>query len=193
MDMVLDASVTDEQVKQALDLIKSKRDVFPENAEYLWRLAKATFIYGNQCLKRDKPARIAHIKEAKEYADAAKRLYPSHPDVLKWCALSTGGLARYGDTTQKINYGLATRTLLQSAMDLRPNDASLHHILGRWNYEISRLGWIEKSAVRAVFGKKFSDVTVEDAKSSFLMAEKLKPKVFKCNLYFIAKVSFGSL
>ncbi|XP_055342145.1 regulator of microtubule dynamics protein 3-like [Paramacrobiotus metropolitanus] len=186
IDMILDASVSNEQVTQALELIKSKQPTFGEDPEYLWRLAKATFIYGNQCLKHDVPSRIALMKEAKQYADAARKLNNSHPDVLKWCALTTGGLARYAETTQKINYGLATRDLLQQALDLRPNDASLHHILGRWNYEISQLGWVERTAVRAIFGK-YAQVTVEDAKRCFLEAEKLKPKMFKSNMYYIAK------
>ncbi|OWA54447.1 putative Regulator of microtubule dynamics protein 3 [Hypsibius exemplaris] len=177
---------SNEQIISALDVIQREKDRFPENAEYLWRLAKATFAYANQCVKHDPRARTALLKEAKEYADKARRLNHSHPDILKWSALTTGGLARYADTKQKINFGLLTREFLQSALELRPNDPSLHHILGRWNYEILQLGWIERTAVRAIFGK-YSNVTMEDAKNCFMEAEKLKPRMFKSNMYYIAK------
>lgn len=154
MDFMLDSSVTNEQVIAALELIRSKEPFYPNDFEYLWRLAKATFVYANQCAKNDRPARTELIKKAKEYADTARKLNPNHPDVLKWSALTTGGLARYGEKTQKLNLGLLTRQFLQSALNIRPQDASLHHILGRWNYEISNLGWFERTAARAIFGKQ---------------------------------------
>jgi regulator of microtubule dynamics protein 3 len=187
MDRMLDSAVTNEQVIDALEMMRNQRDHFPDNAEYLWRLAKAVFVYANQCIKKDPATRLVHLKEAKGYADQARKLDPSHPDILKWSALTTGGLARYADTTQKLNFGLLTRDFLQSALELRPNDPSLHHILGRWNFEISQLGWIERTAVRAIFGK-YSNVNVEDAKNCFLEAERLKPRMFKSNMFYIAKV-----
>ena len=187
LDIVLDSSVTDEQVLVALDQIKNKKELFPDNAQYLWRLAKATFIYANQCVKKDPTRRTDLLREAKEYADLARKLDATSPDVLKWSALTTGGLARYADTNQKINFGLTTREFLQSAMELRPNDPSLHHILGRWIFEISQLGWLERTAVRTLFGK-YAHVDVKDARECFLKAETLKPKMFKSNMYYIAKV-----
>jgi len=30
------------------------------------------------------------------------------------------------------------------ALEIRPNDADLHHLLGRFKYEVANLGWIER-------------------------------------------------
>ena len=129
---MLDAAVTDDQVIASLNVIKLDKELFPENAAYLWRLAKATFIYANQCVKKNPAARTVLLKEAKDYADRARKLAPTDADVLKWSALTTGGLARYADTTQKINFGLLTREFLQSAL------GELQRLLNEFTLPVNR-------------------------------------------------------
>lgn len=46
--------------------------------------------------------------------------------------------------TEKIKNGYRFKEHVMKALEIDPNDADLHHLLGRFNYEVANLSWVEK-------------------------------------------------
>lgn len=71
-------------------------------------------------------------------------------------------------------------------MELNPEDPTLHHMLGRWSYEVSSLSWMERKVASTLFSK-VPECSYDDSLSSLLKAYELKPD-WKENILFIAKI-----
>lgn len=68
---------------------------------------------------------------------------------------------------------------------MQPNDSTLHHMLGRWCFEVAGLTWIERKVASTLFSK-VPDATLEDAIRALTKAYSLKP-AWKENCLFLAK------
>ena len=70
-------------------------------------------------------------------------------------------------------------------MELRPDDPTLHHMMGRFCMEIASLSWIEKRLASTLFAQ-VPEASIEDTMGHLLKAYQLK-KDWKENLLFLAK------
>lgn len=66
-------------------------------------------------------------------------------------------------TKEKIVDGYVFAEYVEKAMELRPEDSAVHHLLGRFKFEISNLTWIERK-VRIL---KFSSGKILELKVEF--------------------------
>lgn len=65
-------------------------------------------------------------------------------DLHKWCAILVGVNGDFLPTAEKIKNGYRFKEHVMKALEIRPNDADLHHLLGRFRYEVANLSWIER-------------------------------------------------
>jgi hypothetical protein len=63
----------------------------------------------------------------------------SHAEAHKWFAVNVGTRGEFLGTREKIEGGFVFKQHVDKALVLQPNDPSLHHLLGRFKYEVNIL------------------------------------------------------
>lgn len=63
----------------------------------------------------------------------------SNAEAHKWFAVTVGSRGEFLSTREKIEDGSLFKEHVDKAVALQPDDPSLHHLLGRFSYEVSIL------------------------------------------------------
>ncbi|XP_047738852.1 regulator of microtubule dynamics protein 1 isoform X2 [Hyalella azteca] len=163
------------------------RHSFPLNAEVLWRLAKS---HRNMATLEEKKGNLDmkkhYIFEAYVYAEKSLSINDNSADTHKWYAITSGARGEFLSTRERIESGKVFKKHIDAALAFSPNDATLHHLLGRFCYEISGLTWLERRAASALFGS-VPESSYAEALQHFMSAEELHASGWKENRLFIAK------
>ncbi len=120
------------------------------------------------------------------YATKAIECDDDNAECHKWYAIAIGSISDYIPTKEKIANGHEFKKHVDLALKLKPNDPSLHHMLGRFCFEVSNLSWVERKVASALFSK-VPESSYEDSLSNLFKAYELKPN-WKENIMFIAKI-----
>ncbi|KAK7076822.1 Regulator of Microtubule Dynamics, partial [Halocaridina rubra] len=178
---------TGEEQTKAYNLLKTEEPQYSENAELLWRLAKAT---RNMAAIQEKlgnnKEKETLIFEAYDFAEKALSFNKDHAEIHKWYAILAGARGEFLGIRERVQSGNVFKKHIDHALELNPRDSTLHHLLGRFCYEVSQLSWLERQAAATLFGEVPSS-SFEEALDHFQAAEKLRPKGWKENRLFIAK------
>ena len=94
--------------------------------------------------------------------------------VHKWMAVYLGMEANAGGVTASARNAAAINMHTRAALDRLPDDATLHHMLGRLCFSCAGASWAEKAAAKVV-GFKVPEATFLEAAAHFRRAEKLAP------------------
>ena len=73
---------------------------------------------------------------ATTYAQKALKLNELSPDSHKWYAITLGSRGEFLKINEKIQNGYVFKEHIDRAIILNPNDASLHHLVGRFCFEV---------------------------------------------------------
>lgn len=73
-----------------------------------------------------------------------KLLNISNAHLHKWYAILVGVYGEFLPIAEKIKNGYRFKEHVMKALEISPNDADLHHLLGRFKYEVANLSWIER-------------------------------------------------
>ncbi|GBM25609.1 Regulator of microtubule dynamics protein 2 [Araneus ventricosus] len=184
LDGLLDSDTSDKEY--VYNRLCSMKDEFMDNPDFLWRFAKATHLYGIVLQNRNEMEKRKQLAfEACEYAKKAYEIEKSNPEVHKWLAITVGCLGDFVGTQERIVNGHAFKEHVDKAIALKPEDPSLHYMLGRWCYEVASLSWLERKLAATLFSSP-PEATLVEARNHLLEAERLKPD-WKENLLYLAK------
>lgn len=153
---------------------------FPENPQLLWRLGKAHYRIFIKTEQQE------HITKGIEACNTALSLKPDLANVHKWLAILVGERTKYEPIKEKILDGYLFKEHVDAAIKLNPLDASLHHMLGRFAYDVAELKWYERKVAATLFAEP-PNATYEEALEHFMEAQRLSETAWKENLVFIAK------
>ena len=92
----------------------------------------------------------------------------------KWMAIYLGMEANEGGVTASARNAGAINLHTRAALRSLPDDATLHHMLGRLCFSCAGASWAEKAAAKIV-GFRVPETTFVEAASHFRRAEKLAP------------------
>lgn len=180
-----------ESKEKAFNLLMEKKDEHPDCVGLLWRLVKAHHslgtIYGNN---GDLDKKKEMVMEGYEYAKRALELDDTNSEVHKWFAISVGSRGEFIGTKEKIEDGVTFKEHVDTALKLHPTDPSLHHLLGRFLYEVATLTWVERKIAGALFAE-VPKASYPEAVVKFEEAEKLSPSPWKENRLLLAKALIG--
>ncbi|KAI6206320.1 hypothetical protein M3Y94_00896500 [Aphelenchoides besseyi] len=153
----------------------------PQNAEVLWRMARAIH---NQLMLVEKKnsTRKPLISDAHKHATAAYAIAPTNFSVVKWLAITTGSVCDIADAKEKIKLGFDFKKFLDQALAINSNDSTLLHMRGRFCYTVANLSWIERKTAQLVL-PDMPTGTVDEALKDFLEAQKLRPNWSENLLY----------
>ena len=109
-----------------------------------------------------------------EDAASARAITVTTGKVHKWMAVYLGMEANEGGVTASARNAAAINTHTRAALSRLPDDATLHHMLGRLCFSCAGASWAEKAAAKIV-GFKVPETTFPEAATHFRRAEKLAP------------------
>ncbi|CAL4061932.1 unnamed protein product, partial [Meganyctiphanes norvegica] len=185
VDQLLDG--TQEQQQNAYNTLKHMESENKQNPQFLWRFAKAT---RNMAAIASKQGNTVEQKtlifKAYEHIEKALPLDGNSADIHKWYAILAGARGEYLGVKERVKTGTVFKHHIDLALQLQPQDATLHHLLGRFCYEVSHLSWIERRAAAALFGEVPAS-SYEEALEHFMAAENYKSTAWKENRLYVAK------
>lgn len=134
---------------QALAQYRHALALHPDSPDANYRIAKQLF--DQTFLTRDDEEVRRLADEALPFAERALELDETAPNLVGVSVLY-GQLALYGDNRTKVDYGRRIRRYVERALEIDPNYAWAHHVLGRWHVEISKLGFAKRLLAALLYG-----------------------------------------
>lgn len=172
------------EIQFVLEKLTELKNKYPENSDILWRIAKACKLLANQ--SENTEIKKMYIIRGVEICEHAISLKPNKALCHKWMAILVGMRSELLPTKERILDGYTFKKHLDIAISITPNDPLLHHMLGRFAFEIAQLSWLEKTVAKSLFAE-VPNMTIIDAMDHFLEAEKFSDKNWKENKLYIAK------
>jgi len=183
IDLKLDEGNLDE-LQQYLLKLEDLCIEYPENPYLLWRIGKACY---KICEKTDEKDVIEKYNaKGVDACTTALNLQPELAEVHKWLAILVGARSELQPMKEKILDGHLFKKHVDAAIKLDPSDSALHHMLGRFAFEIAELKWYERKVAAALFAEP-PNATHSEALEHFLEAEKLSERDWKENKLCVAK------
>ncbi|XP_029164174.1 regulator of microtubule dynamics protein 1-like [Nylanderia fulva] len=162
--------------------LRNYTDSYPDNVDVVWRYARSCYKYSN-CIP-DPNAKKNIICAGINACE--KLLTISDAYLHKWYAILVGVYGEFLPISERIKNGYRFKEHVMKALEIRPDDADLHHLLGRFRYEVANLGWIERKVATTLFSEPPS-ASFEDAIDSFQKAENFSVEVNLENRLFLSK------
>ncbi|VEN56724.1 unnamed protein product [Callosobruchus maculatus] len=188
----IDIKLDSESITQLEDSLHKLEDLqvdYPENTDVLWRLGKAHHKISET--SDDKEFIQNHISKGIEALDKALELKKDDAQIHKWYAVLVGSRSEYVSLQERIDDGHKFKKHVDAAIALSPDDASLHYMLGRFDFEVAGLKWYERKVAAALFSEP-PNATYTDALQHFIQAEKLANFEWKENKLMIAKCKIAT-
>ncbi|NXL86840.1 RMD3 protein, partial [Alectura lathami] len=175
----------DEQEKrEGFQLLLNNKLAYADQRDFLWRLARAhSDMYD---ITEDTDEKKSYASDGKEELETALQKWEQSAECHQWYAILCGQLAEHESIQKRIQTGYVFKEHIDKAIALKPEDPKSYYLLGRWCYQVSHLGWLEKKTASALFEAP-PTATVEDALQNFLKVEELSPGFSKAVRVYIAK------
>ena len=92
-------------------------------------------------------SRDQYYKSSLAYAQMAYKFYPQSDDANVAMSMALGRLALTRSGKEKVSTVKEIKTYADAAVRINPKNFKAWHIIGKWNYEVSNLGFFEKAAI----------------------------------------------
>jgi len=175
----VDKEVIFEKISQAIN-------IYGPIEKLLYRCVKAcNYLVSKAAKENNAEGKKALALQTFQLAQDALTRFPNSAECNKWYAIAVGGLGDFVSQKERIENGYVFKKHVDIAIGLSPNDATLHHLLGRFCDSIAALSWVERKIASTLFAE-VPKGTVEDALNHFLRAYQLR-REWKENLFYLAK------
>jgi tetratricopeptide (TPR) repeat protein len=169
--------------EEALPVYQEVLGLQPHNIVALCKCSDLSCRIGNRQTNREK--KIGYFREGYNYAQTAWQLDSTDAEVNIVMAFSLARMALIQSGKEKVTAANDIRRYAQNAIKYDPRDYKGYHILGRWNYEVSGLNFIERTFARWFFGS-LPDASLDDAIGYYEKSRMLNPG-FMLNYYELAR------
>lgn len=143
------------------------------NYEVLWKLARAYVDVGMALPSKEQPQ---YYTLGEKLARRCARLYPDSANGYFFLAVALGRVALYEGGKRKIQIAKEVKAAAERALQADPKHDGALHVLGRWNYELADLNFIERTVAKIVFGGLPTGASYEQAEKYFTQAVTLSPE-----------------
>ncbi|KFR07491.1 Regulator of microtubule dynamics protein 3, partial [Nipponia nippon] len=174
----------EQEKREGFQLLLNNKLAYADQKDFLWRLARAhSDMYE---ITEDMDEKRSYATDGKEEMEIALQKWDQSGECHQWYAVLCGQLSEHESIQKRIQTGYIFKEHIDKAIELKPEDPKSYYLLGRWCYQISHLGWLEKKTAAALFEAP-PTATVQDALQNFLQAEELSPGFSKAGRVYIAK------
>ncbi|XP_036149301.1 regulator of microtubule dynamics protein 1 isoform X1 [Monomorium pharaonis] len=163
------------------DLLSKYKDI--KDVEILWRLSRA--IYKMSEIASDVEAQKLTY-EGYDLMCMALDIKEDHYAVHKWISLFLNNKSSLEGTKANIKESYNIKKHILRALELKPDDATLHYMLGFWCYEVSNLAWYQRKIASIIFAEPPTS-SFEEALMYLENAEKIDPNFYSRNLLMLGK------
>ncbi|KAG7204893.1 hypothetical protein KM043_005291 [Ampulex compressa] len=162
--------------------LQSLLNQYPDNVNVIWRFARSCYNY--TVFLSD-----AELKQ-KLLCEGIKACEPvlsvQNAELHKWYAILIGLNGDYLPVADRIKNGYNFNQHIKIALELKPDDAHIYYLLGRFQYEVSSLSWLEKKIAAALYSE-LPNASYEEAIKNFEEAEKLMREPRIDNRLYLSK------
>jgi tetratricopeptide (TPR) repeat protein len=102
--------------------------------------------------QENKENKISYFKAARKFAEIALRLHPNDAEANFVMSIAMGRMALISSGKQKIEAVNDIKKYAELSIKNDPNNFKAYHVLGRWHYEVSNLGAVERTAAKILYG-----------------------------------------
>jgi len=172
--------------EELLDKLKEHQDNPEEALQIQWRLVQACLVLADSFEKvKNKAQAKKYTEESFEMAKEAIKSGPNSLQAHKWYCAAVGRMAPLVSTKERIKFGHEFKEHRDIAVGIDPNDELMHHMYGRWCYEVASLSFFERKIAESFFASPPTS-TYEEALDSLQKAHDLKQD-WKTNHLWLAK------
>ncbi|KAM6394533.1 regulator of microtubule dynamics protein 3 isoform 2-T2 [Pluvialis apricaria] len=174
----------EQERREGFQLLLNNKLAYADQRDFLWRLARA---HSDMCeITEDTDEKRSYASDGKEEMEIALQKWDQSAECHQWYAVLCGQLSEHESIQKRIQTGYVFKEHIDKAIELKPEDPKSYYLLGRWCYQVSHLGWLEKKTASALFEAP-PTATVQDALQNFLRVEELSPGFSKAGRVYIAK------
>ncbi len=103
--------------------------------------------------QKDKKLKADYFESAKTYAMQAHDANPKNADACYAMALVAAKKTETDDDNKKVLEDVKQiKIYADKALAINPGHAKANYILGKWHFELIRLSWIKRAAIKAFYG-----------------------------------------
>lgn len=147
----------------------------PDRFDALWRAARAAVSVG--MLEPDDDRSAEWYDLALDFADRAVSVEPDSAAGWEWRAIATGQKALAVGPSRRVELSEQVRNYALRTLELDPEAAGAHHVLGQWHAEIQRLGGLTRFAAERLLGAAtFREASWTEALRHLERAVELEPR-----------------
>ena len=168
---------------EALSLYQQALRLQPRSVTVLCHCSDLYCRIGNRLPDRDR--RISYFKTGYQYAQTAYRLDSTYSEAGVMMAFSLGRLTLIQTNKERVETAVAIKHYAERAIQYDPANYKAYIVLGRWNYEVSKLNFIERAFARWFYGD-LPAASLADAIRYYEKSLALRPD-FMLNYYELAK------
>jgi tetratricopeptide (TPR) repeat protein len=143
------------------------------NYDALWKLSRA-YTDCAAAAPKDGQGRLSAASE--RLARRCVALYPDSAQAHFILTLALGRAANLAGGKRRIALSKEIKLQADSTLALNPRHVGALHVLGRWNYGIASLSWLERSFAKIIYGGVPPGASMQKARSYFEKAIELDPK-----------------
>lgn len=161
------------RTEDALALLLRVEKVAPNNAKVLQKIARQ---YSDSTVDTSEGARQNLLLErALEYSQRATEIDPTDPVNVLSLAVVKGKLATLQGNKAKVEAARNIKADARRAIELDPDYAWAHHVLGRWHREVDELGGVARFFTTILYGG-LPEASIEEAVFHLEKATELEPE-----------------
>jgi hypothetical protein len=135
----------------ALEKYKQLAQGDPSNIAALVKCTELNCSIGER--QKDKKAKSNYFQAAAGYADSAYEKDASNADACYAMALVAGKMTEVEDDNKKLIEDVKQiKVYADKSLAINPNHPKANYILGKWHFELIRLSWLKRTAVKAFYG-----------------------------------------
>ena len=169
--------------KAALLQYRKAQELKPTDLTALYKCSELFCRIGAR--ESDHQIRDNHYKSGLAFATMAFKYHPKTDDACVAMSIALGRIALTKSGKEKVTAVREIKSFAENAITINPLNFKAWHIIGKWNYEVSNLNFIEKAAIRIIYGG-LPDASFSKAISAYEKANELNPN-FGLNYLELAK------
>ena len=144
---IIDSYDANQQYDMEFNTIKKLSD--KKNPELIWRLARSYFNQAEKESNEDKKNELFYISY--DYSKQALYLDSTIAKANHYYAVLHGQIGLIEGTKQKIINAYDVLKYGKIAINLDPNYDNTYHLLGRLNFELANLSWLERNVASLIY------------------------------------------
>ena len=171
--------------EKALDVYKDILDKEPQNYQALWR---SSFLYsriGNQF--KDEDRQEEYFNKGIDLAKRALAVDSTDTQSNFVMSVAMGRKALISGARDRVSASRDIKKYVDRAIKYDSTNAGAWHVLGRWNFKVANLSWLERAAANTLFGGIPGDASNEKAVDAIKKAIELEGQYIRY-YYDLAKV-----